>query len=63
VKFQALDIPDENTLTLTVMAAMAQHEQEVISQRTIAALAARKARGLPLGTPRDLSAYAAAPGK
>jgi DNA invertase Pin-like site-specific DNA recombinase len=50
-------------LTLTVMAAMAQHEQEVISQRTIAALAARKARGLPLGTPRDLSAYAAAPGK
>jgi hypothetical protein len=30
--------------------------------RTKAALAARKARGLPLGTPRDLSAYALAAG-
>ena len=62
VKFQALDIPDANTLTLTVMAAMAQHEREVISQRTTAALQARRARGLPLGTPRDLSAYAASAG-
>jgi DNA invertase Pin-like site-specific DNA recombinase len=54
----ALDIPDANGLTLGVMIAMAQHESEVISQRTKAALAARRARGLPLGTPRDLSAYA-----
>ena len=38
---------------------MAQHEREIISARTKAALAARKARGLSLGTPRDLSAYAA----
>ena len=60
VKFQALDIPDANTLTLGVMIAMAQHEAEVISARTKAALAARKARGLPLGTPRDMSAYQAA---
>jgi DNA invertase Pin-like site-specific DNA recombinase len=58
VKFQALDIPEANTLTLGVFAAMAQHEREVISARTKAALAARRARGLPLGTPRDLSAYA-----
>jgi DNA invertase Pin-like site-specific DNA recombinase len=57
VKFQALDLPEANTLTLGVMAAMAQHEREVISARTVAALAARKARGLALGTPRDLSAY------
>ncbi len=58
VKFQALDIPEANTLTLGVMALLAQQERELISQRTKAALAARKARGLPLGTPRDLSAYA-----
>jgi DNA invertase Pin-like site-specific DNA recombinase len=58
VKFQALDIPEANTLTLGVFAAMAQHEREIISARTKAALAARRARGLPLGTPRDLSAYA-----
>jgi DNA invertase Pin-like site-specific DNA recombinase len=60
--FQALDIPDCNSMTLCVFAGMAQHERELISQRTKAALMARKARGLPLGTPRDLSAYAAAAG-
>jgi len=57
VKFQALDIPEANTLTLGVMIVMAQHEREIISERTRKALAARKAKGLPLGTPRDLSAY------
>jgi DNA invertase Pin-like site-specific DNA recombinase len=60
VKFQAIDIPEANTMTLTVFAGMAQHERELISARTKAALAARKARGLPLGTPRDMSAYAPA---
>lgn len=59
VKFQALDIPEANTLTLGVLAVLAQHEREIISQRTRAALAARRAKGLPMGTPRDLSAYAA----
>jgi DNA invertase Pin-like site-specific DNA recombinase len=58
VKFQALDIPEANTLTLGVMAVLAQHEREIISARTKAALAARRARGLPLGTPRNMSAYA-----
>jgi DNA invertase Pin-like site-specific DNA recombinase len=58
VKFQAIDIPEANTLTLGVFAAMAQHEREVISARTKAALEARRARGFALGTPRDLSAYA-----
>lgn len=58
VKFQALDIPEANTLTLGVLAVLAQHERELISARTKAALAARRARGLPLGTPRDLSTYA-----
>jgi DNA invertase Pin-like site-specific DNA recombinase len=58
VRFQALDIPEANTLTLGVLSVLAQHERELISARTKAALAARRARGLPLGTPRDLSAYA-----
>ena len=58
VKFQAAGLPDANTLTPGVMASMAQHEAEIISARTKAALAARRARGLPLSTPRDLSVYA-----
>lgn len=57
VRFQALDLPEANTSTLGVMAAMAQHERETISARTKAALAARRARGALLGTCRDLSAY------
>ena len=59
VKFQALDIPEANTVTLGVMFVLAQHEREIISARTKAALAARRARGLPMGTPRDMSAHAA----
>lgn len=62
VKFLALDLPEVTTLTLGMLATIAQHEREMISARTKAALAARKARGLPLGTPRDLSAYATAAG-
>lgn len=57
VFFQALDIPDANTLTLGVMALLAQQERELISTRTKAALQARRARGLPLGARRDLSAW------
>ncbi len=56
-KFQALDIPEANTLTLGVMIVMSQHERELIAKRTREALAARRAKGLPMGTPRDLSAY------
>lgn len=63
VKFEALDIPQANTLTIGIMALLAQQERELISARTRASLAARKARGLPLGTPRDLSAYAKRAGK
>jgi DNA invertase Pin-like site-specific DNA recombinase len=59
MRFQALDIPDANTLTLGVIIAMAQHERERISERTKDALAARKARGLRLGTPRDMTPHAA----
>jgi DNA invertase Pin-like site-specific DNA recombinase len=46
VDFRALNIPELNTLTVGIFAVMAQHERETISQRTKAALDARKARGL-----------------
>ena len=57
VQFEALDIPGANSMTVGVLALVAQHEAEAISARTKVALAARKARGLSLGTPRDLAAY------
>lgn len=58
VQFEALDIPGANAMTVGVLALVAQNEAEAISSRTKAALAARRARGLPLGTPRDMSAHA-----
>jgi len=54
VDFIALDLPEANRLTIHIMAAFAEHEAECISSRTKAALAARKARGLPMGNPQNL---------
>ena len=62
VRFIAADVPDCSTLTIGIFATMAQHEREIISQRTKAALAARKARGLSLGNPANLTAEARAKG-
>jgi DNA invertase Pin-like site-specific DNA recombinase len=49
VDFIAADLPEANTMTVGVMAVVAQHEREAISARTKAALAAAKARGTKLG--------------
>ena len=52
VDFVACDNPHANKLTIHILAAVAQHEGEVIAQRTKDALAAAKRRGVKLGGPK-----------
>src|SRR5436305_5419555 len=52
VEFVAVDNPHANKLTIHILAAVAQHERELISARTSAALKAAKARGKRLGNPK-----------
>lgn len=60
VDFVACDMPEANRLTLHILAAVAEHERDMISQRTKAALAAAKARGTRLGNPDSKTARKAA---
>jgi DNA invertase Pin-like site-specific DNA recombinase len=52
IDFVCCDMPYANRLTLHVVAAVAEDEARRISERTIAALAAAKRRGVRLGTQR-----------
>jgi DNA invertase Pin-like site-specific DNA recombinase len=49
VSIRAADMPGADDLMMRIYAAMAQKERELISERTKAALAAAKARGMVLG--------------
>jgi DNA invertase Pin-like site-specific DNA recombinase len=55
VDFVCADMPQANTLTIGIFAVLAQHERELISTRTKAALAAKKDRGEKIGKPDNFS--------
>lgn len=55
VKFICADMSDANTFTVHIMAALAQKEGELISERTKLALHMAKQRGVVLGKPENLT--------
>jgi len=59
IEFIAVDNPHASKLTIHILCAVAEHEREMISQRTKAALAVAKARGVkrgnPNGNPRQMT--------
>ena len=55
-KFTAADMPEADEFTIHILAAVAQRERKLTSDRTKAALAAAKARGVKLGNPNGAAA-------
>ena len=55
IDFICADMPDANTLTIGIFASLAQHERELISSRIKAVLQIKKAKGVKLGKPENLT--------
>ncbi len=55
VKFICADMPDANDLTISIFAAIAEHEGKNISLRIKQALAEKKRRGEKMGSPQNLT--------
>lgn len=62
IEFIACDMPDANKFMVRIMAALAEKEREMISERTKAALKAAKTRGVKLGNPENATAEGRAKG-
>jgi DNA invertase Pin-like site-specific DNA recombinase len=56
VEFVATDMPQANRFTIHILAAVAEHEAKMISDRTKSAMAAAKARGARFGCPNGARA-------
>jgi DNA invertase Pin-like site-specific DNA recombinase len=52
VRWLAADMPEANEMTVALLIIIAEHEARLISERTKAALGAKRARGERLGNPK-----------
>lgn len=55
VNFICCDMPDANSVTIGILAVLAQEERERTSQRTKIALEELRKKGIKLGTPENLT--------
>jgi DNA invertase Pin-like site-specific DNA recombinase len=63
IDFTCCDMPQANSITIGIMAVLAQDERERISQRTKVALQQLKKRGVQLGNPQNLNMSAIKKGR
>lgn len=55
IDFKCCDMPEADSVTIGIMAVLAQEERTLISKRTIAALQELKTKGVKLGKPENLT--------
>ena len=58
INFVACDLPEANKFTIHIFSALAEQEADLISQRTKAALAELKKKGIKFGNPENLDEVA-----